>query len=135
MSIDDRATTIAMIRLALLLLMVAMLPAVDAPPQWELHHVFTLPSGSWIRCNPRAEIPVYECDPHALDEVAGRADAFIVLPGGIGVFLSSGREDFYYWLVARSLLAQFPDRHDLADLCGSGCPDALIRELKAGATP
>ena len=124
-----------MMHLALLLLMVAMLPAVDAPPQWELHHVFTIPSGGWIRCNPKGEIPVYLVDPHALDEVAGRTDAFIVLAGGLGIFLSSGREDLYYWQISRALQAEFPDRHDLAELCGDGCPDALIRELKAGATP
>jgi hypothetical protein len=134
-----------MIRLAtILLLFSATIIAADPThalaenqlgDKWDIHLTFTIPSGGWIRCNPAAEVPVYLCDPHALDEVAGRADAFLVLPRGIGVFLSSGREDFYYWLVARSLLAQFPDRHDLADLCGSGCPDALIRELKAGATP
>lgn len=127
--------------IAYLLVLSAMLrgcacPAADAPfPAYELHLSWAIPAGGWIRCNPGAEIAVYECDPHALDEVAGRHDAFIVLPGAIGVFISSGRDSFYYWLVSRAIQAQFPNRHDLAALCGAGCPDALIAELKAGATP
>ena len=117
-----------------LLPMLAMSAALSAEPTYELHQTFTIPAGGWIRCNPRAVIPVYECDPHALDEVAGRADAFIVLPRGLGVFIASGRGDFYYWQVSRSMQAALPERRDLAQLVGEGVPDALIRELKAGVT-
>ena len=88
-----------------LLPMLAMSAALSAEPTYELHQTFTIPAGGWIRTNPGATIPVYECDPHALDEVAGRADAFIVLPRGLGVFIASGRGDFYYWQVSRSMQA------------------------------
>ena len=102
-----------------LLPMLAMSAALSAEPTYELHQTFTIPSGGWIRC----------------DEVAGRADAFIVLPRGLGVFIASGRGDFYYWQVSRSMQAALPERRDLAQLVGEGVPDALIRELKAGVTP
>ena len=118
-----------------LLPMLAMSAALSAEPTYELHQTFTIPAGGWIRTNPGATIPVYECDPHALDEVTGRTDSYIVLPSGLGIFLSSGRDDFYYWQISRSLQAQLPDRHDLAELVGDGAPDALIRELRAGVTP
>ena len=123
-------------RMMLMLLpLLAMSAALSAEPTYELHQTFTIPAGGWIRTNPGATIPVYECDPHALDEVAGRADAFIVLPRGLGVFIASGRGDFYYWQVSRSMQAALPERRDLAQLVGEGVPDALIRELEAGATP
>jgi hypothetical protein len=99
----------------------------------ELHKVFEIPGGGWIRCNPHGVIPVYLCDPNALAQVAD--NGYIVMPGGLGVFLSSGREEFYYWRVSAALRAQLPDRHDLAELCGDGIPDDFARELKAEAKP
>lgn len=116
-------------RIALLCLLLTTAAADELRIQW------TIPAGGWIRCNPAGQIPVYLCDPHALDEVTGRTDSCLVLPGCIGVFVASGRSDFYYWLASRSMQAEFPERHDLAELVGDGAPDALIRNLKANVTP
>lgn len=118
--------------LALLLPLLAIAATCPAA-ELELHKVFVIPSGGWIRADLHSAIPVYLCDPNALDQVTD--NGYVVLPGGMGVFLSSGRTDFSYWLAARALAQQFPERHDLAALCGQGAPDAFIRNLQEEPTP
>lgn len=100
----------------------------ESEPTYELHQIISIPASGYYLANPGHEIAVYVCDPAYLHGDGWRG--YLVLRGGLAVFLASGRSPAYYKAVASALQAELPHVRCLDAFVGPDAPESFLEALK-----